>query len=89
MPVTIHNHIIDKLAVVAGIASGIALYPQILLIVTGTDKTGVSLVTYGVVFTNSIVWLFYSMHRGLLSLAIASILNIFGTGAVLVWYFTI
>ncbi len=87
MPITVHNHWIDKLAVFTGIVSGFALYPQIYLIIMSGSREGVSLTTYAIILANSIVWLTYSVHRGLISLAIPSILNIFASLVVAIWYF--
>jgi len=84
VPIVIHNHWIDRLAIVAGFLSGLALYPQVYLLMT-TSPEGVSIATFAIIFFNSIVWLVYSMHRGLWTLAIPSVLNIIASGAVLVW----
>jgi len=89
MPIVIHNHWIDKLALLTGAVSGLALYPQIFLIFTSGTAESVSITTYAIILMNSIVWLVYSIHRGLLSLAIPSILNIFASAGVIVWFFTV
>lgn len=86
MPLVIHNHWIDKLAVAVGVLSGFALYPQVYLIITTPSPEGVSLTMYAIIFLNSIVWLAYSVHRALFSLAIPSVLNIIASAAVLVWF---
>jgi uncharacterized protein with PQ loop repeat len=86
MPFTIHNHWIDKLAVVTGVLSGFALYPQIIVTIASGSTETVSLTMYVIIFGNSIVWLLYSMHRGLFSLAIPSILNIFACAILIAWY---
>jgi uncharacterized protein with PQ loop repeat len=82
----IHHHLIDKLAVLAGIFSGLALYPQVVSITLRASVEGVALSTYLILFFNSFVWLAYAVHRGLLSLGIASVLNIIASGIVLVWF---
>jgi len=89
MSITIHNHWIDKLALLTGVLSGFALYPQIFIIIMSGSAEGVSLTTYAIIFGNSIVWLMYSIHRGLISLAIPSVLNIFASLAVIVWFFIV
>ncbi|OGG50361.1 hypothetical protein A2704_05460 [Candidatus Kaiserbacteria bacterium RIFCSPHIGHO2_01_FULL_54_36b] len=89
MPITIHNHWIDKLAVVTGIVSGFALYPQIFTIIANGSTEAMSLTTYVIILGNSVVWLLYSMHRGLFSLAIPSILNMCACAAAIVWFFTV
>lgn len=87
MPIVIHNHWIDKLAVLTGVLSGFALYPQVFMLVMSGSAENVSLVTYVIILGNSVVWLLYSIHRGLLSLAIPSVLNIFASIAVVIWFF--
>ena len=89
MLIFIHNHWIDKLAVLTGAVSGFALYPQIFIIITSGSTESVSLTTYAIILLNSIVWLVYSIHRGLISLAIPSILNIFASAAVVFWFFMV
>jgi uncharacterized protein with PQ loop repeat len=84
--VVFHHHLIDRLAIAAGIFSGIALYPQVIYITTAGTLDGVSLPTYTIIFINSFVWLAYSIHRGLISLGIAAILNIIASGTVLAWF---
>ncbi len=84
MPVTIHNHLIDKLAVFTGTISAIALLPQVWLILGATSFEYFSPITLVVIFLNSIVWLAYAIHRQLISLALPSIINILSTGAVVV-----
>ena len=80
-----HQHFIDKLAFLNGFISGIALYPQVWTVITSKTTEGLSLISFVLIFTNSFVWLVYSMHRTLISLAIASILNITASG-ILIFY---
>ena len=75
-PLLFHHHFIDKLAFLNGFISGVALYPQVIKVILSGQAIGVSLSTYCLILINSIVWLAYAVHRGLISLAIASILNI-------------
>jgi len=89
MPIVIHNHWIDKLAVLTGVVSGFALYPQIFIIITSGSPESVSLTTYAIILLNSIVWFTYSIHRGLISLAIPSILNIFASAVVIAWFLVV
>ena len=79
-----HFHWIDKLAFFNGLVSGIALYPQVYQAVVTSNFEGVSGLTYGIVLLNSVVWLAYSVHRRLLSLAIASALNIIAAFTLLI-----
>lgn len=82
----IHHHLIDRLAMVAAVFSGLALYPQAISITLSGSTVGVSPLTYAVIFVNSFVWLAYGIHRGLLTVGIASVLNIFASGIVLWWF---
>ncbi len=83
MAIVIHHHLVDKLAFINGLISGIALYPQVYSILVSGSVVGMSLTTYVLIFLNSIVWLLYAVHRDLISLAIASILNIIASGILL------
>jgi len=74
-PIDIHHHTIDRLAFINGFIAGIALYPQVWVVLANGSTAGVSTVTFGIIFLNSIVWLFYAIHRGLISIGIASVLN--------------
>jgi len=88
MPI-LHHHIIDKLAIATGVASGLALYPQVYLVITSASADNVSITTYAIILVNSIVWLVYSIHRDLLLLAIPSVLNILASVAVIAWFITL
>lgn len=84
-----HTHLIDRLAFVAGILSGIALLPQVIVTLMSGDVGGISLTTFLIIALNSVVWVLYAMHRGLLALGIASLLNFFFSAALVlayVWY---
>ncbi|MCR4279121.1 MAG: hypothetical protein NUV78_00030 [Candidatus Zambryskibacteria bacterium] len=70
-----HHHFIDRLAFFNGIVSGVALYPQVWAVLSSGSSLGVSLPTFIIILLNSLVWLTYSIHRGLISLAIASIFH--------------
>jgi len=72
----IHHHLIDKLAFFNGIISGVALYPQVWAVLHGGDSENLSVSTFILILINSIVWVLYALHRRLISLAIASLLNI-------------
>lgn len=84
MPIKIHNHLIDKLAVVTGVFSGFALYPQVWAVLHGSHE-GIAISTYVIIFCNSIVWLTYAIHRQLVSLVMPSILNMIAAGIVITW----
>lgn len=85
----LHHHLIDRLALANGFVSGIALYPQVWAVIVGGSTVGVSLPTFLLILLNSVVWLLYALHRGLISLGIASVLNIIASGvlvATIVFY---
>ncbi len=72
----LHHHLIDKFALANGFVSGIALYPQVWTVLMSGSTVDISLSTFILIFFNSVVWLLYAIHRGLISLGIASVLNI-------------
>lgn len=82
---TVHHHFIDRLAFLNGFISGIALYPQVVTVLLTGSAEGVSFTTFSIIFLNSIVWMFYAIHRGLLSLGIASLLNAIASFILLVF----
>ncbi|MFH1621436.1 MAG: PQ-loop domain-containing transporter [Patescibacteria group bacterium] len=71
-----HHHPIDKIAKINALLSGIALYPQLFKIIFTADVTGFSLLTYILIALNSLVWIFYAVHRKLVPLLISSVLNL-------------
>ena len=79
-PLGLHHHLIDRLALANGFVSGIALYPQVWSILASGSTASVSLVTFLLILLNSTVWLLYAIHRGLISLGIASVLNMVASG---------
>lgn len=79
-----HNHLIDKLAVISGFVSGVALYPQIYEIIVNSVQNTLSSLTLSLIFLNNIVWLIYGIHRELFSLVIASFLTISAAGILLI-----
>jgi uncharacterized protein with PQ loop repeat len=89
MEPVIHHHVIDRLAFVNGLVSGIALYPQVWNVLAHESAANISTLTYTLILLNSLVWVMYAVHRGLLSLGIASLLNALASAALLlaVWVF--
>lgn len=77
----VHHHFIDRLAFVNSLVSGVALYPQVYAVLSHGVTAGVSFFTYFLIFLNSLVWIMYAIHRGLLSLGVASVLNTLASGA--------
>lgn len=83
----LHRHLIDRLAFANGLVSGIALYPQVWSVLSSGSNEGVSTFTYALILLNSLVWIMYAIHRGLLSLGIASLLNALASVILLVTVF--
>ncbi len=81
-----HHHVIDRAAFFAGIVSGVALVPQVWVTLASGTVDGVSLITFIVISLNSVVWLMYAMHRGLIALGIASLLNALAASVMVVAY---
>ncbi len=89
MRLEFHNHVIDRIAVLNGVLSGIALYPQVWRVLATGDMSGVSIATFSIISLNSAVWVLYAMHRGLIALGIASVLNFFASFmmvSILFWF---
>lgn len=81
--ITIHTHFIDRVAIINGFISGVALYPQVFKVLSSHDFTSVSVTSFVVIFINNIVWGLYAFHRGLISLLVASLLNLLAAGVLL------
>lgn len=75
MPVQLHTHFIDKLAFLNGIVSGFALYPQVFNVLYNGASTDFSTLSLVLICINSAVWMLYAVHRHLISLFLASLLN--------------
>lgn len=82
-----HQHTIDKIAFVNGLVSGVALYPQVITTIASRSGEFVSPLSFFLIFINSIVWLLYSLHRSLFTLAITSMLNCIASGILLIVIF--
>ena len=70
-----HHHTIDKIAIGNGVLSGLALYPQVVKTLMTKDVSGISMTSFAIIATNSLVWMLYARHRSLFSLGVASLLN--------------
>lgn len=70
-----HHHFIDRLALLNSLVAGIALFPQVWITYTSGSTAGISWLTFSLIFFNNIVWLVYGMHRSLISIVIAALLN--------------
>jgi uncharacterized protein with PQ loop repeat len=79
-----HNHWIDKIALFNGFAGGIALYPQLFLLITSkVQSTGFSFVSFCLILSNSMIWLWYGVHRRIYPLIVSSLLNVLASGLIL------
>ena len=55
-----HNHLIDKVAVLNGLISGVTLYPQIYLMITRQYQEGsLSYLSFILILLNSLICLWY------------------------------
>jgi len=73
-------HLIDKIAFINGLVTGVALYPQLIKVLFLKSTGDLSMLTFGVITLNSIVWIFYGIHRTAIPLVIASVLNAIAAG---------
>jgi uncharacterized protein with PQ loop repeat len=80
-----HHHLIDRIAVITGVFSGLALYPQVYSVITTKSTAGLSFISFSIIFVNSAVWTFYGMHRKIFALIISSVLNMIAA-AILIFY---
>ena len=70
------DHLIDKIAFANAFLSGVTLYPQLFLIITTeTDIQGLSTLSFSLILSNSLIWLWYGIHRKTYPLMISSSLN--------------
>jgi len=81
----VHNHFIDKLALANALLSGVTLYPQLYILLTSkADTRGISLLSFSLIVSNSLIWLWYGIHRKTFPLIISSSLNAIAAGAILI-----
>lgn len=81
--VTEHRHLIDTIALVNALLSGVTLYPQLYLLLTAVTETpGVSTLSFALILSNSLIWLWYGVHRKNYPLIISSSLNALAAGAI-------
>lgn len=71
----LHTHFIDRLALINSLVSGVALFPQGIKVLSTGNSAGVSSVTAILIWINSLVWLAYGLHRGLISVVLSAVLN--------------
>lgn len=80
-----HNHLVDKLALANAILSGITLYPQFFLLLVSEVRTeGFSELSFALIASNSLIWLWYGIHRKTTPLIISSALNVISSIGILV-----
>ncbi len=75
-----HHHLIDKIAIYAGIISGLALYLQAYSVIITKNIAGLSLTSFCIILLNSVVWTMYAIHRRLVALIVSSVLNALASG---------
>ncbi len=78
-----HNHWVDKLAVLNAFFSAAALYPQLYSIIMGSGVENLSLPSFGLIFSNNIIWLIYGIHRRITPLILSSLSNAIAAGLIL------
>lgn len=83
----IHTHFIDRLALGNSLVSGIALFPQAIKVFLVGSTNGVALLTAVLIWINSLVWLAYAIHRGLISVALSASLNVVASTLLLISFF--
>lgn len=78
-----HNHIIDKIALINALLSGITLFPQLfILLQSEADIQSISILSFGLILSNSLIWLWYGVHRKNYPLIISSSLNTIASAAI-------
>lgn len=83
-PLPGHHHLIDKLSVLNGVVTGLALYPQIYLILVSHVENTLSPMTLWLLVVNNIVWILYGAHRSIVSITVAGFLSGFAAVTLLV-----
>lgn len=83
-PLPGHHHIIDRLAVINGAVAGLALYPQIYVILVSHVPNTLSPLTLWLILGNNIVWSLYGWHRALTSVLLAGVLSALAAAILLV-----
>jgi hypothetical protein len=80
----VHNHWIDKIALLNAVLSGVTLYPQLyILLVTKISSDSISTLSFFLILSNSLIWIWYGVHRGTYPLIISSTLNAIAAGGIL------
>ena len=77
-----HHHAVDWLADLVAVVSGFALYPQAWKSLHNGDHSDLSLATFVIVVSTSLIWVWYGAHRKSLPVMVSSGLN-FVAGVVL------
>ena len=81
--VTEHNHLIDKIALANALLSGVTLYPQLFtLLQSEADIQSISILSFGLILSNSLIWLWYGVHRKTYPLIISSSLNAIASASI-------
>lgn len=74
-PLPGHHHLIDKLSVLNGVVTGLALYPQIYLILVSHVENTLSPMTLWLLVVNNIVWIIYGVHRSIVPVIVTGFLS--------------
>jgi hypothetical protein len=80
-----HNHWIDKIALLNSVMSGLTLFPQLYVITSAHYHEGsLSTLSFGLILSNSLIWLWYGIHRRSPPLIISSFLNVIASSLILI-----
>jgi len=79
----LHHHLIDKIAVANAFFGAIALYPQLFSLLKNNVTENLSAISFWLILSNSIVWLWYGLHRKNTPLVISSLLNAVASALIL------
>ena len=82
-----HRHVIDYLADANGILAGTAIYPQLFKVMATKQVHDLAITTFVLIFVTSFIWLAYGIHRKALAILITSVMNLFGSGALVYLFF--
>ncbi len=81
----VHRHFIDRVALINAFVSAFALYPQLFVLLTNVhvDTKSFSMVSFILIFTSSILWLWYGVHQRVVPLIVSSLLNAGAAGGII------
>jgi len=79
-----HHHVVDWLADVVAVISGLALYPQVWKSLHAAERSDLSTTTFAIITVTSLVWVWYGAHRKSLPVVVSSGLNFLAGTALLI-----